>query len=349
MRLVTYVHRSLYDSLMSQHVTYINNTNLVLWDRRLGDFNGIPCLAGAAEYRSISYLTIVEFYPHWQISEYFEDSDWILLELEVPEDEVAQIRPREEDMLHCIDATEFRYTRKDVRIFRDKLRWLRDFYKESRYKEHDEEAVFAVLNCIKRDWIVSISEFLYFSKEWYYTKYHHTLYMNCRKFPLWREPSYLDYNMRKAIASQRYPDAPKLKEGVYPKYDQLIAFQNRSGMHGCPGYFTVTEAMACCDSVTKGVISNAIKRKGLSKRSKDLILIQDLFEGDLVKVDNISDEKLRLLGGVFTKGTTRESIQSTYSDEEIKTIYKYITGHEPVLVDVDIMVNILLDTANVYC
>lgn len=349
MRLVTYVHRSLYDSLMSQDVTHINNTKLVLWDKIHGDSNGIPCLAGAPENRCMSYLTVVEFYPDTQMdTKYFVDAEWILLELEVPEDDITQIRPRDELAFTCVDGSDAGYPRRNVRIFNDKMRWLRDYCKESRCGKFRNEAAWAILDCIKREWIVSVREFLYFSKEYWTTKYCHILYMDCRKFPLWRESCYVDFKTRKMLSWMRDSSAPRM-EDYCQDYDKIIAYLNLAGMHGCPGYFTVNEAMTCCDYVTKEVISAAIKRKRLGNRPKDSILIQDLFGGDLVKVDNISDEKLRLLGNVFTNGVTRESIRSTYSDEDIKTIYKYILGYDQLVTDADVMIDILLDTANIYC
>ena len=348
MRLVTYVHRSLYDSLLSQDVTLVNNPQLVLWDKLHGDCNGIPCIAGAPEHRSMSFLTVVEFWPYVGINRVRDqDSEWLLVELEVPEDGIVHLRPRDELSLTSIDGSDRGFPRRDIRVDRDKLQWLRGYYKEDRCDNFRNEAAWAVLSCIRRDWIVSIREFLSIQDDYLNSRHCRILYMDCRKFPLWRETSYISFNMRKMLSWVRDSDAPRV-EDYCKDYEKITAYQDLVGMHGCPGYFTVEEAMNCCDWVTKGVIATAVKRSQLGRRSQESILIQDLFGGDLVKVDRIPNEKIHLLSKVFTKEATRASIRSVYRDDDIRMIYKYIVGHEQVLSDVDVMVDILLDTATVY-
>lgn len=348
MRLITYVNKSLYNSLISNDQTVINDSNLMLWDRYHKDFNGIPCLACACEHRSISFMTVAEFYPSVQINhEWNVDSDWILVELEVPEDDIIHLRVRYESTVTCTDGSDFRLPNKDLRIVDDKLQWMRGYYNEPRYNNSEEETVWAVLKYIRHEWVVSIREFICVEEMYSSAKYCRILYMDLRKFPLWRETSRLSPLVSKLLLWMHDSTAPVI-DGNQEKYDEFIAYQDAIGMHGCPGYFTVEEAMYCCDIKTKEMINYTIKSKRFGKRPKGQLLIQDLFGGDLVYVDKISDEKIRLLSSVFTKDSTRESIRLVYTDDNIATIYKYITGREQTYADTNTMIDILLDTANVY-
>ena len=327
MRLITYINEGLFGEILSQDVTELDaRLNMFYTGRSSSD---ILCIAGGPRNKSMSLKTAIEFLP---APLYFAHSSFnvLMFELEVPEEEIAELHVKALSAYSTVQG-DAGNPKVNLSVTTDKLDWLRSYYKDDVYHADGyvalDEAAWATLKYIRREWIVCIRKFVGDCGQFGdWTMRLEPAYVDFKQFPLWRGSLPISSHMRHVVSSMRnetYKSAANSAE-----YREITTMQDIYGMHGCPGYFTVDEALNCCNKDTKDEIRSKISKLRYGNKPKDKVTIQDIFGDSLIEIYDIDADKIFKLRNVFNRNTTSQEILRSYSEENLKTIYKYATGKD---------------------
>lgn len=209
----------------------------------------IYCFARVAGQKSLSLRTLIQFYSH--LNGYYQLDLWeygrALIELDVPDELIRNVKFT---ACHKDGDGNIEYI--------DKLGFVRS-------KADDIEAV---ITFILSKWVVAIHKFDCSTDKVKCI----TVYKSDKHIPAWTEDVVFDscrsYDLVDGKRRQLSGESEK-------------EFYNTYSMKGVPLYFTVAEALDCCEINTKNAILLMADKKKYDKSCFNRLTIKRLFEGSI--------------------------------------------------------------------
>lgn len=228
----------------------------------------------------------------------FDLEQRVLIELEVPEDFILNVKPVNDWFEQCCsdddpdrETTRTNYNRERYWVKRDLSKgsfFTCDFLKHVR-KEGIEQELEALIPCIKKEHIAAVRSFVYkYEKNGDELIKCKTIYSNESLTPLWRGTVYLN--------GDGYPrfnpteDADILKEiaefkakGLYP-WESLLAVQ-KYGAKSVQDYWTISECLSCCCEETAKQIRKIIAVAQIAKDDYNTMTIGEAVDRARAKIN----------------------------------------------------------------